>query len=71
MYTEGEKIEYVYFILSGEFKFSKRIIIPTGVQKDSQCKIKIVNAEMSIIGAGEIFGIEDIIEGDFYRTTCI
>ena len=50
MFKEGDSIQNVYFITSGEFKISTSFFI----------KGKNHRAELAIIGSGEIFGDEEV-----------
>ena len=44
LYREGDPVDKIYFVLSGEFKVTKKIVLIDKKQEDNQSAIKKVNS---------------------------
>ncbi|CAG9329582.1 unnamed protein product [Blepharisma stoltei] len=76
VYREGEDADSVYLIRQGEFAFYKRITVERGLSRYPK-EIKSLNkdyshqSQISILGVGELFGEEDVLNNNVRSSTCI
>lgn len=79
VYKEGDTSASVFIVKSGEFKFVKRMLVskastvqPIRASIAEQLKKKEYNkAELYILGKGEIFGEEEVMNNTARDATCI
>ncbi|CAG9334175.1 unnamed protein product [Blepharisma stoltei] len=78
MYKEGDEAKEVYLIKEGEFQFIKKIPIDHDFSNQKKLTKVLVpkksishRAEVAILGKGEFFGEEEVINETKRTTTCI
>lgn len=76
VYREGESSNTVYLVRSGEFAFYKKIRVEKGITRYPK-DIKGLNkdhthqSQVAILGVGELFGEEGVMEEAPRRSSCI
>lgn len=80
VYREGDTAETVYIIRSGEFKFSKKLVILKSqsakligrqILADKRRRNEVSKAHIVILGNGEIFGEDEVIKNCSRDMTCM
>ncbi|CAG9321785.1 unnamed protein product [Blepharisma stoltei] len=78
IYKEGEEANEVYLIREGEFQFIKKIPIDQDHSNEKKFRRILIpkkaqqhRAEVAILGKGEFFGEEEVINRTKRNTTCI